>query len=384
MPPPTSSAAFTAATIPGELAAPARAVHSASADSSRLRVHFVPRWPRNPYHTELARHLDRCDVDVADESQLKSILAEFRRTGRRPDVIHLHALPPVALQPAKLARLLVFWFRLHRLQRSGVKIVWTVHNAADHESAHPRLDRFLSRRCYHLADAVIIHSLGARDAIETQWRTVRRHNSFIVHHGHFLDCYPAGIPRTDARAQLGLPADAVVFLFLGNIRPYKGVQQLVRDFKAIATPNLRLVIAGETLSPELRDDIQREIGICDRIDFRPHFVPDAEVQTYLAASDVVVFPYTKALTSGALILAMGFGRACIAPRVGAITDTLPTAGGFLFDPDEPASLRHALSRALLAAPQLSAMGATNARCAQSWGWAEAARLTASAYRTCFQ
>jgi glycosyltransferase involved in cell wall biosynthesis len=96
-----------------------------------------------------------------------------------------------------------------------------------------------------------------------------------------------------------------------------------------------------------------------------------------------VFPYTKALTSGALILAMSFGRACIAPRMGAIADTLNAEGGFLYEPAEPAALRNALVAADAAAPRLTEMGAHNFERARQWGWDEAARATAAAYRGCF-
>lgn len=361
------------------MAKPSRqAVDSAAASASKLRVHFVPRWPRNPYHGELSKHLATFDVCVADESRLKDIAA----SRGRPDIVHLHALPPMSFKPAALLRQFMFWRRIDRLQRAGVKIVWTLHNVSDHESRHPTLDRMIARRCYRLADAIIVHSGGALQLVESQWRIQRRHNLFIVHHGHFIDCYPTGITRKAARSRLGVPDDALVFLFLGNIRPYKGVQQLVRDFKAVSTPRMRLIIAGEVLTDALRREIEAEIGGSETIDFRPRFVPDSEVQTYMTAADAVVFPYTKALTSGALILAMSFGRACIAPRIGALADTLDDQGGFFFEPTEGTSLRASLAAAIARASRLSAMGTHNRGRAAQWGWDKAARLTAAAYRAC--
>lgn len=356
---------------------------ASAVSARRLRTHFVPRWPNNPYQTELARHLAAYGVDVHEDSQLKSILHQARATARRPDVIHLHALPPFRLHPVKLVRFVGFWLRLGLLRRVDAKIVWTVHNVCDHESGFPRIDRWVCRRLYRSADSVIAHSPGARALVEEQWGVVRRPDFAIIHHGHFIDCYAGGVSRTAARSRLHIPPDVQVFLFLGNIRPYKGVPQLVRDFKAIATPAMRLVIAGEVLSADLASEIRREIADCKWIDFRPAFIPDDEVTQYLGAADVVVFPYTKALTSGALILAMSFGRACVAPRMGALGDTLDAAGGFLYDPREPLALRDAMLAAMKATSALPQMGAYNLRRAERWGWGEAARATALAYRACF-
>jgi len=56
------------------------------------------------------------------------------------------------------------------------------------------------------------------------------------------------------------------------------------------------------------------------------------------ACDVVVFPYQEILTSGAVILAMSFGRACVAPRLGCIQDVLDDKGAFIYEPSNKAGL----------------------------------------------
>lgn len=346
-------------------------------------AHFVPRWPTNPYHTELARHLAAFGVTVKDESRLKQIYSEIGAGGNKPDVVHVHALPRFSFRPVNFARFFMFVLRLLRLQRSGVAVVWTVHDIAHHEALYPSIDRFFSTLLYRRADAVILHSQGARDMVERTWRVRREHGVFIVHHGHFIDCYPPRADKSDSRAALGLPRDGLLFLFLGNIRPYKGVVPLVRAFKRIAGEDMHLVIAGETLFDELRSDIEREIDGHPRIKFFPRFVSDADVRSYMGAADVVVFPYTKALTSGALILAMSFGRACIAPQMGALGDTLDDAGGVLYDPENPEALSQALLEAVRRRSSLERMGEHNRSRAEGWSWGDAAHKTADVYRGCF-
>lgn len=343
-----------------------------------ITAHFVPRWPTNPYHGELARHLAAQGVVVADENRLKAIASASRPS----DIVHLHALPAFSLRPRRLARFVAFWIRLRRLRRQGVKFVWTVHNLADHESPHPSIDRLFLRHCYRRADSVILHSPGARRLVETQWRVHRERGVFIVHHGHFIDSYPPAPDRGTARRRIGVAEDELVFLFLGGIRPYKGVPELVRAFKTLSRPGLRLVIAGQPLSDRLREAVAREIADDPAITFHPWFVADADLPAYFGAADAVVFPYTKTLTSGALILAMSYGRACIAPAVGALGDTLDERGGFLFSPDAPDALRTALLAAVGQRADLAAMGEYNLARVRGWDWDTAAARTAATYQAC--
>lgn len=352
--------------------------------SPALTTHFVPRWPTNPYHDQLARHLGDFQVGVQEESQLKAIARQARRSSQPPTILHLHAVPAFSLRPREVTQLVLFYFRLRWLQRVGTRIVWTVHDISHHETSYPRAERFVARQFHRLVDALIVHSAAAQTTMEEQWGVRRRDRTFIVPHAHFIGCYPDRISRRSARAQLGLPDDALTFVFFGNIRPYKGVVQLVREFRSLACSSARLVIAGETLNATLTGEIDSAIGGSSHILFHNRFIPDEAVQNYLNAADVVVFPYTKALTSGALILAMSFGKACIAPRLGAITDTLDPQGGFLYDPADPAGLKTALAHAVHARQQLSRMGEFNRRAAESWSWHDAARLTNSVYRTALQ
>jgi glycosyltransferase involved in cell wall biosynthesis len=85
------------------------------------------------------------------------------------------------------------------------------------------------------------------------------------------------------------------------------------------------------------------------------------------------------LTSGAVILAMSFGRACIAPATGCIQDVLDERGAFLYDPERPGALRDAIARALGCRDRLREMGAYNLERAREWGWDRVARETAHVY-----
>ena len=345
-------------------------------------VHFVPRWPGNPYHEELAKHLLRCDVRVEDEDCLKSIYNLCQKSHSYPDIIHIHAVPRFGLSGMQALQFLMFWRRVFGLQSHGVQMIWTIHDSTHHESMYPLVDRMFSRMFFHRADAIIVHSAAAAKAVEREFKLRRNDRLLVVPHGNYIGSYPNHISRQEARTKLRVPSGKMVFLFLGMIRPYKGVPGLIEIFKGLANDNLHLIIAGKPLSQELSGEISTAIEGHANIQYRPDHIPAEEVQDYLNAADVVVFPYSKALTSGALILAMSFKRACIAPKLGALEDTLDENGGYLYDPASAGGLREAMELTIREQARLEGMGEHNRRRAEGWPWHKVARLTAEIYQNC--
>lgn len=357
-------------------------LNSADAAGRLVTGHFVPRWPANPYHAELAEHLMEFGVRVDDEYRLKSISRAARASGPKPDVVHIHAIPRFSLSPMTALRCMMFWLRIFRLRLIGVRLVWTIHDISHHEAYHPRVELALSRMLFRMADALIVHSNAARKAVERQWNVTCDDRVFVIPHGDYIGSYPNHANRNAAREKLRVSPGKLVILFLGIIRPYKGVLELIDAFKGLSASDIELVIAGKPLSDEFSEKISSAIGSAAEIHYFPGHVKDDEIQDYFNAADVVVFPYTKALTSGALILAMSFGRACIAPRMGALEDTLDDEGGFLYDPAKPGALRETLLAASGARSRLEGMGKHNYQKAGSWPWRETARMTAEVYRGC--
>lgn len=345
----------------------------------RTHVCFVPFDGGNPYQRELARHLRSFGVAVTPLRSLKGLAALTRsRTADGPDVVHLHWLPRVEVTPTGALAVLLFVARIARLRLRGVRIVWTVHNLYHHEARWRPADRWLARRVAASASRVIVHSTTAHTLVSREFG-VDDDKLAVVPHGHYADSYPNTTTRLVARARLGLDADSVVLLFFGNLRPYKGVRELVAAYQALDNRGTTLLIVGKPSSLAVVSAVERAMTSCARIQLRTGFVPEEDVQTYMNASDVVVLPYQDVLTSGALVLAMSFGRACIAPAMGCIPDMLDERGGFLYGPGQDDALREALRRAIAQRERLHAMGMHNLQRVREWGWDRVARDTAAVY-----
>ena len=181
--------------------------------------------------------------------------------------------------------------------------------------------------------------------------------------------------RAAARARLGIPDDQFVFLSFGSCREYKNLEHLVRSFQRSAARGASLWIVGRFQSDEYAKRVKRQIDERPQaIRFVDAFIPDQEVQHYFVACDVVVFSYADVLTSGAAMLALGFGRPVVAPRLGHLQDVIDSASGVLYDPAEP----DGLAKAMTAAAARRFDESTIQKHARRFDWRDAAARTLSA------
>jgi len=285
----------------------------------QIAVVFVPYDCGNPYQDELAKGLEAQGVRVVKEEYLARL---FR----------FYLIP-------KLLTLL-FIFRLLIFRIGGVKLVWTAHNLIPHESKYPLADVIFRRIVGKVSNAVIAHGETARQELLSKLG-IPLTKTVAIPHGSYIGVYENTIGKSKARRKLNVPDSSLVMLFLGNVRPYKGVMDFVRTFRALQLDHadVRLIIAGRPLDEELSKALISAIGDCENIDYRPGFIPSDMVQYYMNAADIIVMPYKKVLSSGLGVLAMSFGKPCIAPAIGCLRDILTSDGSFLYSVNDADGLK---------------------------------------------
>jgi beta-1,4-mannosyltransferase len=172
--------------------------------------------------------------------------------------------------------------------------------------------------------------------------------------------------------------DARVVAFIGQVREYKNVLQLVHAFRALEDERAVLLVAGKPRGTDLRAQLEEAATQDARIRTDLRFIPDDEVQVFLRAADLVVLPYREILNSGSALLALSFDRPVLVPDRGAMADLQRVAGdawvrtyaGEL----TAAVLRDGLQWSTMAgrprAPDLAGLD-----------WSTVARQTADAFRT---
>jgi beta-1,4-mannosyltransferase len=351
-----------------------------------VKVLFLPDYSAaNAYQRALRNGLEARGVSVAADPtssrRVLPIMEALRRHGR-PDVVHLHWTEPyIAGGSSKVSRVKAgrTLLELRLAKRLGVRLVWTAHDLFRHDRREDPNELAFMRSLFELADAVIVHCAAAADAL---LRTLGageagRSKVAVIPHGHYRGAYADTVTREEARERLRLPREARVIAFVGWVRSYKGVWELLEAFARLDEPAARLVIAGKPVDGAYAARLEAAARGDERIRLVLGFVPDHDLQLYLRAADVVAAPFLEIFTSGSVLLAMSFDRAVIAPRRGCVTDVLDESGGILYDADDPQGLEGALRVAMGA--DLEAMGRHNGADLSRFDWSRVAEATRALY-----
>ncbi len=255
----------------------------------------------------------------------------FTRWGvvrRPPDIVHVH-WPENVVQGgrsgAAALRACVVLAALLAARLRGARIVWTVHNAAPHEPAHPLVLRAYRSALTRLLGGWISLGEASREAIWRAHPALRGRRSFVVRHGDYRGWYPAAPERRAAREAAGIAAEEVVLLFFGQVRAYKGVPELLAAFRGWEHPGARLVVAGRPESAEFARELTRAVDD-PRVELRLRFVPDPELAELFALSDLVVLPFRRVLNSGSALLGLSFSRRLLLPEEPAFCELQAIVG----------------------------------------------------------
>lgn len=292
--------------------------------AGRRRIFNFPGWRDNAYVQLLQGGVVERGYELAGRPDFDEAIAELTSPERR-GVIHVQWTSPVTewAVNAKDARRRadLFLDALYSAKQWGRSILWTVHNVLPHDAVYPRTALMLHSELAKLADAIHVISPSTADFAVGKYdlpadKILRiRHSSYDGVYGDPPESQAA------ARDAIGADADATAALFFGWIRPYKGLEHLVR---AAA----RAVDRGADIEVLLAGRPQGEVdGILSELDEGPvrvtkHLsrVADADVPTWFTAADVLVLPYHAILNSGNMFLAATYGLPIVLPDAPHLVD----------------------------------------------------------------
>lgn len=301
----------------------------------------------NPYAALLARAME--GVGVRSVAGFRDDLTpEWLRSHRdQCDVLHLHwpwGLYAAATLEESTRRCSALVDALFLARSLGYKVVWTMHNLYPHDSVTPELDHLARLAITACASAVIVHCEQARALLKRHF--YREDRVFLAPHGHFCDAYPNQVSPAEARARFGFDESHFVYLFFGNVRANKGVDQLLDRFLALRGEHLRFLFAARICSEYGARLVERARGADPRIVLRESkFYANEDFQWYFNAADVAVFPFTDILTSGSAITALSFHCPVLVPGIGCLPELVDASVGALYDPGAEGGLGRALEQA---------------------------------------
>ena len=351
-------------------------------DSEPLAVAFAPDWSQgNPYQSHLKQALqgEQVSVSYIQPRNWGFPLAEVAEQ-RKVRLIHLH-WPEAFFDPSgRIWRVemkkLRYWIDFHRAS-ACCPLVLTAHNLYPHNRRDEEVVRALVRMTYTKARAVIAHSAAAAITIQREFG-VKRDKLQVIPHGTGGedDSLVTQLSSAEARDRLGIQSDQPICLIFGVIAPYKGIEEVVRFWKA-HSPDCDLRIVGSPTSLEYCRTLEKLIDHHPRIYLLARWLSDEEIKVCLRAANCVLFNYSHILTSGAAIQARSLGIPILLPhrlRTVDLSEPHPLVTRFWrFDFD----FNDALRTALATKPDY----ALAEEFRKQTSWPQVARMTAELYRS---
>ncbi|OWY22515.1 glycosyl transferase family 1 [Sphingobacteriales bacterium UPWRP_1] len=225
-------------------------------------------------------------------------------------------------------------------QNNHTRIVGLIHNLAPHEKSPA--DRLLNRYFVQSCHGFVTLSGAVQE--EVKWFNGSKPVLFIPH--PVYDNFGEKVDKEEARRFLNIPPDAKLVLFFGIIRPYKGLDVLLR---AVANDRVRqsgihLLVAGEYYHDQsYYTQLIADLQLQNTVTLHPQFIPNQEVKYYFCAADMVVQPYRTATQSGISQMAYQFERPMLVTDVGGLAEIVPHGeAGYVVKPESPEAIADAL------------------------------------------
>lgn len=238
----------------------------------------------------------------------------------------------------------IFLKKLFEFLGHGGSLIWTVHNVLPHDCQYLATEIELRNIICIAASKIHIHSASSLSEIQKQLN-VPVEKVAVVPHGNYVGVYPNSITREEARKHFDFSPEQTVFLFLGQIRKYKGIDDLIIAFNQVQQrfPETHLIIAGKSVDEINFEELNVEHKVRANITSIERYILDHELQLFFNAADFTVLPYKNILTSGSLLNAMSFSCPVIAPRVGMTEEIIKDGhNGYLYELTSIQSLLEAM------------------------------------------
>jgi orotate phosphoribosyltransferase len=330
-------------------------------------------------------------VHVAKIHNLFPLIKSIGEQGK-PHVVHLHWVHFFILGKSRIITLIKsisFLSELLILKLCGIKLVWTIHNIFSHESRYPRWELFINRLIARLCNELIVHTNSIKLEVRSKYKLSNSKSIGTVCPLNYASSYENTMSQSEARKVLTLKPKDFVFLYFGLVRAYKGVNDLIERFNELEadgeTKNIKLLIVGKPLNEKIHDNVLSRCAINRNIMPVLKWVDDKEIQIYMNAANIAVFPFENILNSGSVVLAMSFRNPVIAPAMGSIPEILDSKGGFMYKASEKEGLLEAMMQALNCKPdELKAMGDRNFEKVKEFTPETLAARTLEIYRRCLR
>jgi glycosyltransferase involved in cell wall biosynthesis len=189
------------------------------------------------------------------------------------------------------------------------------------------LDSVFEKAKWHLCPKLLFHTQKEINDFES-WYFKLSPQKYELRAPH-IDYYKfRDISKRDARKELGIPFDLIVFLCIGFIQPHKGFDRAIQAFSKVnnndkmelyVVGSLRVNLGEYVAYLECLKDMARETSNIHVIE---RYLSDDEFDTWISSSDIIVTPYREIWSSAIIARAKLFEKTVISSDVGGIPEQL--------------------------------------------------------------
>jgi glycosyltransferase involved in cell wall biosynthesis len=169
----------------------------------------------------------------------------------------------------------------------------------------------------------------------------------VVYNGVDGEVFKTG-DKDAARARLGIEGPGKRILFVGNLKPVKGVDDLIEAMRQLVVErsDARLHIVGYgPLEQALRQRVNA-VSLQDNVHFEGEKGPE-DVALWMNASDLLCLPSLNEGVPNVVLEALSCGLPVVATAVGGIPEVVSSeVAGILVEPRNPVMLYATISHAL--------------------------------------
>ena len=203
--------------------------------------------------------------------------------------------------------LLLYLFKICR-----IKIIVTLHNLITHDVYNKKIsEKFLVKIC-SMADALVVMNHYSFTRLKELGDIDFCNKAYLIPHPTYSGAYCDGI-------KVNLDDDYFNLLFVGQVRPYKNIELILKVAKHFQNKKIRFYICGYADNTDYRHEIEKKSANSNVI-LNLKFLDDRELIGWIEASDALLLPYSNksSLNSGTSILAFS----CATTVIGTLTGTL--------------------------------------------------------------
>ncbi len=185
--------------------------------------------------------------------------------------------------------------------------------------------RWLYAWKWKLTPKLILHTQQERERFEQHYGVRLKDSRIEMRQHHEVFQKFTTHTQNSARKELGLPAAGKVFLCIGFIQRHKGFHRAISAFLEADLLDATLYVVGSLRYVDgetqgyLRELQELARGRAN-VQVLEQFVSNEEFDTWITASDWVVFPYSEIWSSGVLARARLLERPSIVAFVGGLPD----------------------------------------------------------------